>query len=124
MRENQEQIRARQNQTNIELERMKVQITEIERKHDVINGKVDQLNENVNQVKQAQAEIKRDQVAFKDEMRQQFQTVTDLLNQLLQGPNRNIRPQPPEMEMEYFQQLIKQRLSSWVVGTLQEETQY
>ena len=40
-------------------------------------------------MKKAQAEIKADQVMFKTEVREQFKTVTDMLNELLQARNGN-----------------------------------
>ena len=47
------------------------------------------IQENVDEIKQTQAEIKADQVMFKAEVRGQFERVTEMLNQLLQGRNVN-----------------------------------
>ncbi len=47
------------------------------------------IQENVYEIKQTQAEIKADQVMFKAEVREQFERVTEMLNQLLQGRNVN-----------------------------------
>ncbi len=47
------------------------------------------IQENVNEIKQTQAEIKADQVMFKAEVREQFERVTEMLNQLLQARNVN-----------------------------------
>ncbi len=47
------------------------------------------IQENVDEIKQTQAEIKADQVMFKAEVREQFERVTEMLNQLLQGRNVN-----------------------------------
>ena len=47
------------------------------------------FQENVDKIKQTQAEIKADQVMFKAEVREQFERVTEMLNQLLQGRNVN-----------------------------------
>ena len=47
------------------------------------------IKENVDEIKQTQAEIKADQVMFKAEVREQFERVTEMLNQLLQGRNVN-----------------------------------
>ncbi len=47
------------------------------------------IQENVDEIKQTQAEIKADQVMFKTEVREQFERVTEMLNQLLQGRTVN-----------------------------------
>ena len=47
------------------------------------------IQENVDEIKQTQAELKADQVMFKAEVREQFERVTEMLNQLLQGRNVN-----------------------------------
>ena len=47
------------------------------------------IQENVDEIKQTQVEIKADQVMFKAEVREQFERVTEMLNQLLQGRNVN-----------------------------------
>ena len=47
------------------------------------------IQENVDEIKETQAEIKADQVMFKAEVREQFERVTEMLNQLLQGRNAN-----------------------------------
>ena len=47
------------------------------------------IQENVDEIKETQAEIKADQVMFKAEVREQFERVTEMLNQLLQGRNVN-----------------------------------
>ena len=47
------------------------------------------IQENVDEIKETQAEIKADQLMFKAEVREQFERVTEMLNQLLQGRNVN-----------------------------------
>ena len=47
------------------------------------------IQENVDEIKQTQAEIKADQMMFKAEVREQFERVTEMLNQLLQARNVN-----------------------------------
>ncbi|CAB4024211.1 actin-binding IPP-like [Paramuricea clavata] len=61
----------------------------MERKQDEINVKVNQMKENVDKIKQTQAEMKADQMAFEAEVIYRFATMTQMLNQLLQGRNVN-----------------------------------
>jgi hypothetical protein len=47
------------------------------------------IQDNVDEIKQTQAEMKAEQMAFEAEIRNQFESVTEMLNQLLQGRNTN-----------------------------------
>ena len=47
------------------------------------------IQDNVDEIKQTQAEMKAEQMAFEAEIRNQFESVTEMLNQLLQGRNIN-----------------------------------
>jgi N-acetylneuraminic acid mutarotase len=47
------------------------------------------IQDNVDEMKQTQAEMKADQMAFEAEIRNQFERMTVMLNQLLQGRNEN-----------------------------------
>ena len=47
------------------------------------------IQDNVDEMKQTQAEMKADQMAFEVEVGKQFQRMTEMLNQLLQGRNMN-----------------------------------
>ena len=47
------------------------------------------IQDNIEEIKKTQVEIKEDQVMFKAEVREQFKTVTDMLNELLQARNVN-----------------------------------
>jgi hypothetical protein len=47
------------------------------------------IQDNVDEMKQTQAEMKADQMAFEAEVRNQFGSMTEMLNQLLEGRNRN-----------------------------------
>jgi hypothetical protein len=47
------------------------------------------LQDNVDEMKQTQAEMKADQKVFEAEVRNQFERITQILNQLLQGRNIN-----------------------------------
>ena len=47
------------------------------------------IQDNVDEMKQTQAEMKADQMAFEVEVGKQFQRMTEMLNQLLQGRNEN-----------------------------------
>ena len=47
------------------------------------------IQDNVDEMKQTQAEMKADQMAFETEVRNQFGRMTVMLNQLLEGRNRN-----------------------------------
>ena len=47
------------------------------------------IQDNVDEMKQTQAEMKADQMAFEAEVRKQFERMTKMLNQLLQGSNVN-----------------------------------
>jgi hypothetical protein len=43
------------------------------------------IQDNIDEMKQAQAEMKAEQRAFEAEVRNQFERMTEMLNQLLQG---------------------------------------
>jgi hypothetical protein len=47
------------------------------------------IQDNVDEMKQTQAEMKADQMAFEAEVKKQFEKMTELLNQLLEGRNIN-----------------------------------
>jgi hypothetical protein len=47
------------------------------------------IQDNVDEMKQTQAEMKADQMAFEVEVGKQFQRMTEMLNQVLQGRNMN-----------------------------------
>jgi N-acetylneuraminic acid mutarotase len=47
------------------------------------------IQDNVDEMKQTQAEMKADQMAFEAEVKKQFERMTVMLNQLLQGRNTN-----------------------------------
>ena len=47
------------------------------------------IQENIEEIKKTQAEIKADQEKFKAEMREQFKTITDTLNEVLPKPADN-----------------------------------
>ncbi|CAB4029088.1 E3 ubiquitin- ligase NRDP1-like [Paramuricea clavata] len=62
---------------------------EMKASQDEMKASQDAIKENVDEIKQTQAEMKADQVMFKAEVSQQFQRMTEMLNQLLQGKNVN-----------------------------------
>jgi N-acetylneuraminic acid mutarotase len=47
------------------------------------------IQDNVDEMKQTQVEMKADQMAFEAEVRNQFERMTEMLNQLLEGRNTN-----------------------------------
>jgi hypothetical protein len=47
------------------------------------------IQDNVDEMKQTQAETKAEQMAFEAEVKKQFERMTVMLNQLLQGRNTN-----------------------------------
>ncbi|CAB3991085.1 E3 ubiquitin- ligase NRDP1-like [Paramuricea clavata] len=80
IKENVDEMKARQDEVMIK-------ITGKESEQDEMNVKVNEMKANVDEIKQTQAEMKADQVMFKAEVSQQFQRVTEMLNELLQGSN-------------------------------------
>ncbi|CAB3991876.1 RING finger 151-like [Paramuricea clavata] len=89
MKENVDEIKQSQNDINDKVNQMKENGDVMKQSQEVINVKVNKMKDNVDEIKQTQAEMKADQMAFEAEARNQFGRMTEMLNQLLEGRNRN-----------------------------------
>ncbi|CAB3988776.1 galactose oxidase [Paramuricea clavata] len=80
--ENVDEIRESQDVINVKVDQIQENVDVMKQTQDVINVKVNKMKENVDEMKQTQAEMKADQMAFEAEVRNQFQRMTEMLNQL------------------------------------------